>query len=160
MPTPKSIHITCTLPDCDRPHNAKGLCRYHYGAFYRESRRERIARGELIPLTVPKSYKVFNGYLFGYAPDHPIANKSGGIFQHRLIAYDKYGPGSHPCHWCSTSLDWLDVQVDHLDSNGLNNDPNNLVVSCQQCNLARRWGREPAIESSTDVLNLLKRLRK
>jgi hypothetical protein len=85
-----------------------------------------------------------------YAPDHPLANSRGIVQMHRFVLFAVIGPGAHPCHWCGRMVEWRNVTrgdrwgghllPDHLDNNGLNNDPGNLVPSCIRCN-ATRGGR-------------------
>ncbi len=71
--------------------------------------------------------------------EHPLAVGTGSLLEHRAVLYDKIGPGSHLCHWgCGKVLTWgVDLFVDHLDSDRLNNDPDNLVPSCNPCNMHR-----------------------
>lgn len=79
---------------------------------------------------------------------HPLAGASGYIPEHRLILWEKIGPGSHPCHWCGVSVTWLPggrtakgcLITDHVDRNPKNNDPDNLVPACQACNIRRGKG--------------------
>ena len=88
--------------------------------------------------------------------DHPLARR-GKVAEHRKVLYDAIGPGPHPCYWrhlsgCGNdSLTWDDgthgINVDHLDEVRLNNDLDNLVVSCRSCNthpLRPTWANEVA----------------
>lgn len=77
---------------------------------------------------------------------HPLVTADGRIPEHRVVLYDKIGPGWHFCHWgCGTMVEWRPGEstgegcliVDHVDGEGLNNDPENLVPSCHSCNLRR-----------------------
>lgn len=78
-------------------------------------------------------------------PDHPLANRAGHILPHRKVLYEKIGPGEHPCNWCGKALRWMAgirsspeaIEADHLDYDGLNNDPANLVPACHMCNCRR-----------------------
>lgn len=73
---------------------------------------------------------------------HPISPPCGVMPLHRLILFDRIGPGSHPCHHCGETVEWrIGVHTqrgaliaEHLDGNHLNNDPANIVPSCQRCN--------------------------
>ena len=86
-------------------------------------------------------------------PGHPLGDHQGHVYVHRLVLFEKVGPGSHLCRWCRRSVEWrartfgkpMDsvLVVDHLDGDRLNNDPSNLAVSCQSCN-ARRHEQEAA----------------
>ncbi len=68
------------------------------------------------------------------------------IGQHRIILFENIGTGPHKCHWCNCQVDWATsfgikkLCVDHLDNNGRNNDPVNLVPSCHKCNCRRDSG--------------------
>lgn len=86
--------------------------------------------------------------------NHPLSTPSGRIPEHRVILYDKIGPGPHPCHHCGKPVDWMPgrhtargaLVADHLDDDSLNNDPANLVPSCHPCNSIVRSGRGIADE--------------
>ena len=79
--------------------------------------------------------------------DHPLSTSGGVVAEHRKVLYDAIGPGPHACYWndqfgCGrASLDWVSICVDHLDGDTLNNDLENLVVSCRSCN-TKRGSRE------------------
>lgn len=80
---------------------------------------------------------------------HPLANSGGQIHEHRLVLWEKLGCESldcaHYCHWnCGKLLVWgghSGIIVDHIDENWLNNDPENLVPSCNFCNTRRKMQR-------------------
>lgn len=92
----------------------------------------------------PKKDQV-SGYRHVQIKSHPICPPSGRLPEHRLILYNKIGPGKHLCHWCNAEIYWSvgrravpgDIVADHLDGNRLNNDPGNIVPSCSICNLKR-----------------------
>jgi len=89
------------------------------------------------------SYITKGGYRSLTGQDgHPLAHR-GEVLEHRSVLFAKVGDGPHPCHWCGVELEWGSVrgiQSDHLDEDKLNNDPNNLVVSCVGCNMKRSRG--------------------
>jgi len=81
-------------------------------------------------------------------PGHPLASpKDGRVLEYRYILYEAIGPGTHKCHWCPNQVDWVlrvgagssvgELVVDHLDGDMYNNSPENLVVSCNNCNTLR-----------------------
>lgn len=83
-------------------------------------------------------------YLTGQK-DHPLAHR-GNVAEHRKVLYDKIGPGPHPCHWkCGKILQWdrWHLVSDHLDGDTFNNNPDNLVPSCQGCNMRRAKAGNP-----------------
>jgi len=75
-----------------------------------------------------------------YLPSHPLAGKNGKVAVSRLVLYDKLCGVAEPCHWCGCSLIWKTLCADHLDSDGMNNAPENLVPSCRGCNANREDG--------------------
>jgi hypothetical protein len=64
------------------------------------------------------------------------------MLYHRLVLYEKIGPGQHPCNYCGETVEWKVGQhtqrgnliAEHVDGDTTNNDPENLVPSCQSCN--------------------------
>lgn len=87
-----------------------------------------------------------NGYRVLNRPDHPLAGAQGKVYEHRFVLFDAIGAGEHPCHWCGVTLRWDHgwpehadaLTVDHLDEDTLNNEPENLVPSCNECNTQRK----------------------
>jgi hypothetical protein len=88
-----------------------------------------------------------HGYIAAFRPDHPLAQRTGWQYEHRIVLYDMIGAGEHPCHWCGKALSWKinynaadnrGLGVDHLDRDRTNNTVANLVPSCRSCNNARR----------------------
>jgi hypothetical protein len=79
--------------------------------------------------------------------DHPLrAPGCNYVYEHRVVLWEKIGPGTHPCHHCGIHVTWLPGEgarsgalvVDHLDHDRRNNDPSNLVPSCNPCNQGRQ----------------------
>ena len=72
--------------------------------------------------------------------DHPLCPPGRRTHLHRVVLWDKIGPGPHPCHHCGELVNWEPgrtgggLVADHLDRNKLNNNPDNLVPSCFRCN--------------------------
>lgn len=79
--------------------------------------------------------------------DHPLQpeHEWKRVGTHRIVLWEKIGPGTHPCHWCAAPVAWTvggytrpgSLTTDHLDNDGRNNDPANLVPSCHPCNTQR-----------------------
>jgi hypothetical protein len=87
-------------------------------------------------------------YIYLYQPDHPIADVSGKVMEHRMVLYDAIGTGPHACHWgCGREgLTWggiRGIHVDHLDGDPSDNRLENLVPSCQSCNKSRAKAGNP-----------------
>lgn len=92
-----------------------------------------------------------HGYREIFDPSHPLAQAGGGVMEHRLVLYEKIGPGEHVCHSCGKKVSWEHdwggsrrdgaLVVDHLDFDKLNNNPDNLVPSCFACNARRHQQR-------------------
>lgn len=59
-----------------------------------------------------------HGYAYMYDPSHPMANRSGKVYIHRLVASQKVG----------RKLASIE-HVHHIDGNKLNNSPSNLLVT-------------------------------
>lgn len=78
--------------------------------------------------------------LFGHQPKR---GRRVVVYKHKLILFEKIGPGQHPCHWCGASLRWGHgtaegiIVGDHLDGDPTNNHPDNLVPACNGCNTIR-----------------------
>lgn len=81
------------------------------------------------------------GYVLIRKPDHPLAQRAGWVFEHRVVLFGSIGPGPHPCHWCQTTVDWFALTnflvVDHLNEVRDDNRIDNLVPSCSGCNTRR-----------------------
>jgi hypothetical protein len=101
-----------------------------------------------IKLFAPKPY--FSVYL----PKSPMANKNGEVPAHRLICWLSHGaPYYSECTYCDYPILWKMrvnvnhaqqkvVNVDHLNSDKLDNRPTNLVPACCWCNANREWASE------------------
>ena len=83
-----------------------------------------------------QGYRVLTGQ-----HDHPLAMPTGDLLEHRSVLFSQIAAGPHLCHWgCGRSLEWGGIRgiiADHLDGDPLNNDPANLVPSCNPCNAHR-----------------------
>lgn len=141
----------CSVEGCTNltRSGSAALCPKHYHRQYRH--------GDIAKTAAKTDVSVSKGrrYRTRYAPNHPTANCRGRAYEHRMVLHDQIGPGAHPCHWCGTEVQWkptadeAPLHVDHLDGDGANNDPTNLVASCRRCNSARAsQARERALREA------------
>lgn len=72
--------------------------------------------------------------------DHALGKAGQSVPEHRMILWEKIGPGEHPCHHCGAPVRWEDgtLHSDHLNRDPKDNRRENLVPSCQTCNIRNR----------------------
>lgn len=125
----------CRVPGCGAPMDAKQLCKNHY---------ERWKRGNdpEIPRQRSPGWRTSHGYMkIWVGRQHTLSEKSGWAYEHRVVLYEKVGSGPQRCTWCGCELHWhpqpgqMPVRADHLDKDPANNAPENIVVSCHNCNI-------------------------
>lgn len=123
----------CTVEACKRPVHGKGICDLH------RNRIRRTGKYTVQPRTIaPQRYKSVK------VVGHPLAcATTHRVYLHRLVLFNTLGFGNFACFWCGTTVRWrrgitTDALIpDHLDHDRHNNDPTNLVPSCNRCNAAR-----------------------
>lgn len=130
---------SCLIDGCLGKHKGHGYCTQHYNRF----KKGLPITGELKTLN-PKRYVVVTDR------NHPLAFKNGRVYKHRKVLFDQVGGngGRLPCFWCGKPLDWFGFEfeklmVDHLNHDRHNNEPTNLVPSCNSCNAGRMIGSRP-----------------
>lgn len=127
----------CAIDGCEKPrHNGGRHCGMHQSRIQRHGDPNHNER-DCSARTLHSS-----GYVVVTRKGHPLAARYGLLFEHRVALFDVIGPGAHACHWCGNIVAWgvkglRQLVVDHLDSDKVNNDPDNLVASCQRCNVRR-----------------------
>lgn len=131
----------CSVEGCTEQPRRGGLCPSH-------SEQMRTHGDPLLWVRAPAGAGSLrkDGYRLVTVHGHPLA-ESGQLLEHRKVLYDAIGPGEHPCRWCGQTLTWqagiteTALVADHLDFDRANNDPSNLVPSCNGCNVRRttRW---------------------
>lgn len=129
----------CTVPDCTKPRRSKSAkwCAMHYHRWYRHGSVDKVATASGIG--APKSKYRTRG-----CAGHPLADKQGRTWEHRLVLFDLLGGADAPCHYCGLKLRWFAhrsekdaMQVDHLNRVRDDNRPENLVPACRKCNVRR-----------------------
>lgn len=134
---PRKPQAICSVDGCTKRSRTRNgaFCEMHY---YRGRRRKHYGP----PIDQNPVYKgrylATSGYvLVSGIESHPMKSKSGILYEHRFVAYEKYGVGPHECHWCGLELEWSNLVIDHLNDEKTDNREDNLVVSCSPCNRAR-----------------------
>lgn len=121
---------SCVAPKCSgKATRSGGYCEACYCQLRRTGSLERKMRNG--------KYTTSAGYVAVTSKDHPLATKYGYVYEHRMVAWEKEGGDSPSCFWCGATLEWKDAVVDHLNEKKDDNRPENLVVSCSNCNRAR-----------------------
>jgi hypothetical protein len=127
------------------------LCEWCGGEFETHPSRAKRGRGRFCSLScrthsqwASKGLTDPSGYKRVRVRGHPLAGADGVVAEHRVVLYERVGPGLHPCHWCGALLEWRvdrnrvgQIIADHLDGDIHNNDPENLVPACHSCNALR-----------------------
>lgn len=130
-------HGKCTVEGCTRPANYKQdmICQMHY---FRRMRNGNFGLKET-KYQRQGYHEHSNGYRLLKIPGHPLARASGQVFEHRVVAFDKYGWNIPPCEICGAESDWFTrkTHIDHIDEDRSNNAPENLRVLCNPCNVSR-----------------------
>lgn len=73
----------CTVDGCEKPHTAKGMCQMHY-------RRVALYDHPEVVLSIGYSQDQA-GYITLHLPNHPLANASGAVYEHRLVMSEHIG---------------------------------------------------------------------
>lgn len=131
--------VYCCVDGCDRVASYKNdkLCQKHY------FRRMRYGTFELTQI---RKYRIENpaGYQKLYEPTHPLSNKDGYVYEHRMVYYNS-GQSAEKCSICDCKINWKVLHIDHIDKNVKNNDLSNLRPTCRNCNTFR--------DLTTDILS-------
>lgn len=80
----------------------------------------------------------YKKYIIRHA--HPLAKGKGRVRLSRYVLYNKLDGNPGHCNWCKEELSWDTLCADHLDSDTMNDVPENLVGSCRGCNANREDG--------------------
>lgn len=124
--------MTCTIQGCTKAARQRGWCPMHYERWRTKGHPE-VQRAR-------KGCVDAGGYIVRRLTyNHPLADRTGRTYEHRVVLFACIGDGVHACHWCLKPVSWSDrtLHVDHLDDDRTNNNPSNLVPSCLGCNSGR-----------------------
>lgn len=138
----------CEWPDCTNLNigGYRAYCGRHHAANKKAGLPTKYHADK--PAKVGRYHNKVTGYWTVWIKDHPLAGKGGYVYEHRAVAFAKYGDGIQTCHWCSAAISWSETDVDHLDWNRSNNVPDNVVTACNRCNAIRV---EPVIEKPRTI---------
>ena len=114
--------MTCSIIECEK----SAACKKHRG---NQGRSLNKRNGYVILTDVVH-------HLTGMPP-----GMTGKVYEHRMVLWNKLECETlecvHPCHWCGKELNWKTMRADHVDSVRTNNHSDNLVPSCNSCNIGR-----------------------
>lgn len=135
----------CLVSQCTTlaTRHGKQLCEKHY------CRKRRT--GTYDP-RVPVGSFMTRGYVKLQAPNHPLADSHGQIFEHRAVLYRKSKLICPDCYWCGCKQTWATIHADHLNNIKHDNRDSNIVGACPRCNKAR--GSALALASRMNLTRL------
>jgi len=131
--------MICHFDGCNKKARSKssGICEMHYYRMRRNGSYN-LPHKEKPNETVISS----NGYVRKYMENgHNLTNYKW-IYEHRLVAYEKYGDNLPDCELCGVQLGWSNAHIDHIDENKQNNNADNLRPLCSICNTRRNYPLE------------------
>lgn len=147
-PKEKKPKELCIISGCKRYRVSKQMCQAHY-------RRFKIHGDPLSHIPIIDGTGFIKSHRYRKITDrnHPLADNEGRVYEHRHKLYGYIGDGTHTCNWCDKEIRWLKeyskntyhfyLTVDHLDFDRHNNNLDNLVPACFECNSKRwRWNTE------------------
>lgn len=127
----------CKIDKCERPsmYVKDDVCQMHYFRFMRNGTYDKVQKKATYRIENPAGYQLL------LIPDHPLAQSNGRVYEHRKVAYEKYGETLPDCELCGKSCNWevYTTHIDHIDRNVRNNNPSNLRPLCNACNSRRDY---------------------
>lgn len=131
----------CKIDGCNTESMYKEMdvCQMHYFRFMRNGTYETVRTRKM-------RHQNPAGYFLLFDPNHCLAQAGGYVYEHRAVAYDKYGDTLPDCELCGKKCSWelYTTHIDHKDEDVTNNAPENLRPLCNGCNTKR--GRPAAIK--------------
>lgn len=124
--------MICSVDGCDNSamYKSAKLCQKHYFRLMRNGTTNTIRA---------RKYRARNaaGYQLVFEPKHPLANKSGYVYEHRFVYFNEVCSSPNKCEICNTEISWDTLHIDHKDNDVTNNKPVNLRATCRPCNTFR-----------------------
>ncbi|EDJ2117581.1 HNH endonuclease [Salmonella enterica subsp. enterica serovar Kentucky] len=126
--------MKCKIDGCDREcrYMEQQVCQKHYFRMMRYGTYELTKHGKGKGISANAK-----GYVMIKEPSHPLAMKNGFVYEHRKAVYAKFGEHLPPCELCGKYVTWANAHIDHKDDRVNNNNPDNLRVLCNACNVMR-----------------------
>ncbi len=124
--------MKCKIKDCGNSavYKKDQVCQKHYFRFMRTGTYD-LSQKKKLRLQNPA------GYYKVYAPEHPLANKDGYVYEHRFVFYNIKAKNVSNCELCDSSINWKSLHIDHVDNDVTNNKVDNLRALCRGCNVFR-----------------------
>lgn len=102
---------TCSVEGCENRARKRGWCGKHYQRWVKHGHPERVDVDRSATSSIHS-----DGYRWIKVPGHPMAYQRGWGMEHRIVAWDHYGPFG------------ADMHVHHKNHDKLDNRPENLEV--------------------------------
>lgn len=127
--------MKCKIDGCDRDamYQKDQVCQKHYFRFMRFGTYDLTMK----PRRLRRVHSA--GYVCLFLPDHPLANSTGEVYEHRKVMHDKYGNDLPDCELCGKETSWhpYTTHIDHINRDKSDNRECNLRVLCNNCNSQR-----------------------
>lgn len=136
--------MKCLVDECDREAQYKShcLCQKHYFRKLRNGTTDLVRKPPAGRNVTP------NGYVRVHVGSHQLNTNNGYIFEHRKVAFEKYGTSLPDCELCGAELNWDTCHIDHIDNDRQNNAPGNLRPLCRACNTFRDYPSRHSLQGN------------
>jgi len=137
--------MECKIDGCGREaaYKKQQVCQKHYFRFMRNGYYHKKESRDPSKHNRKKAYRINNpaGYQSLHEPDHPLADKRGYVYEHRLVYFNTFNGVADYCELCGDPVNWKTCHIDHIDEDVTNNNEGNLRCLCIGCNTFRGHSR-------------------